>query len=120
MYFQGEVHHKDILIVRCSVSGGIFSVYRDRSPHTCTDRLKVQMPVLILLTPESTVPRTTLSTALIMKSMIRLTTSASTFKPLIIRNTFTFKSVELPCGLLLSEYLLLPLSSPSNFPADSR
>ncbi|GFU46781.1 hypothetical protein TNCV_1771911 [Trichonephila clavipes] len=52
------------------------------------------MHVLIIPTPESIVPRTNVSTILIMESMIRLTTSASTIEPPIIRKTLTFKSVE--------------------------
>ncbi|GFV33072.1 hypothetical protein TNCV_250761 [Trichonephila clavipes] len=48
------------------------------------------------MTPESTVPLTTLSTALIVESLIRLITSASTTKSPIIRNTLTLKSIELP------------------------
>ncbi|GFU71307.1 hypothetical protein TNCV_3782921 [Trichonephila clavipes] len=50
----------------------------------------------MILTPERTVPRTTLSTALIVESIIRLTTSASTIESPIIRNTLTLKSIESP------------------------
>ncbi|GFX41673.1 hypothetical protein TNCV_3110691 [Trichonephila clavipes] len=53
------------------------------------------MSVLIILTPESTIPRTTLSTVLIVESMIRLTTSVSTIESPIIHNTLTLKSIEL-------------------------
>ncbi|GFU55529.1 hypothetical protein TNCV_4339251 [Trichonephila clavipes] len=47
------------------------------------------------MTPESTIPRATLSAALIVESMIRFTISASTIESLIIRNTLTLKSIEL-------------------------
>ncbi|GFS86509.1 uncharacterized protein TNCV_513671 [Trichonephila clavipes] len=54
------------------------------------------MPALTILTPESTIPRTTLSTAVVIDSMIRLTTSASTIEPPIITNTLTSKSFGFP------------------------
>ncbi|GFU73746.1 hypothetical protein TNCV_3879181 [Trichonephila clavipes] len=88
----GVIRREDILIVRCSVSGG-FSVLCYRSPPNLHRSLKSLNAVLIILTPEITVTRTTLSTTLIMESMIRLTTSASTIEPPIIRNILTLKSV---------------------------
>ncbi|GFW29873.1 hypothetical protein TNCV_3937401 [Trichonephila clavipes] len=91
----GVIRSDEILIVRCSLSGG-FSVLWDRSPPYSHRSLKSLNTCLTILTPESTVPRTTLSTALIMEPMISLTTSASTIEPLIIPNSLTFISVGFP------------------------
>ncbi|GFV29456.1 hypothetical protein TNCV_2022131 [Trichonephila clavipes] len=108
----GVIRNENIVIVRRSVSGG-FSVHRGRSPPCSHRSLKSLNICFDILTPERTVPRTTLSTALIVESNIRLTTSASTIESPINRNTLTLKSIELPPRSAIVRI------SPSNFPADS-